>query len=385
MIPPPRQSITLALLACGVPLVTTDDAKDLAFGFFSYRLDPSTTVSRMLSSSTGNNQFSKVPNEQPQLTLAGAAPANSAASDSGLNMRDYLVILTPNAQISPDLSYQLAVAGRSISQQVIASNAQDLICQGVAPTVLRDDHDVTVQGDPYWKKTTTSTWSTGFPLGSFPIDSNSSRLVFQVDANDNLTSTAPEEVNLNRHRTGIVTGLNIDDQTTITDDLNATIGVRLDAVDGMTRDSRLDSTIPLTYKATRDVTMHAGFTSSMQLPVFSGTAPDAPATFAGTSNHEGPGQSCPVTEHGLEWEFGIVSHPVKDGTISWNSYFEIAHRHLDAGPFGVDPLAELSGGVTSHLRPVVLSLDCISSRGQRGSFADCERLPTVYLVNAECA
>jgi outer membrane cobalamin receptor len=310
-----------------------------AFGYFTYRLSDTAKLSLTLSTSASNNQLPNVPDMPQQFTLAGYNAPNSSDINSGLNMRDYLGILALNVTPSKELSYQIAVVSHSISQAFYPDNNADLVYQGVSPSVTRSDLDFTAQGDVTWKKDATTTYSSGFYLGSYRINSRSSTLVFPVDANGNQTSTTPlPPVDLRLEQDNIVTGLYVNDNQKLSDAIGVNAGVRWDTLSGFTHDSRLDPTISLTYKASPSTDMHAGFQTYMQVPTFSGIPVAAPSAFANTTNQQLSGGTLPECEHDLVWDAGINNRPFKGGSLSWDSFFELTHHYLDAGLFGEVPI-----------------------------------------------
>jgi outer membrane cobalamin receptor len=118
-----------------------------AFGYFSYPLDDKTKLSVVASAAGSNNQLPNVPNLAPQFSLAGVSNFNSSAINSYLNFRDYLGMVILSGKPEADVSYQIAYAAHSISQQFKPDNAGELIFQGVASTASHNDLDNTLQGD----------------------------------------------------------------------------------------------------------------------------------------------------------------------------------------------------------------------------------------------
>jgi outer membrane receptor protein involved in Fe transport len=307
------------------------------FGYLSYQLNDITKLSVIVSSSASNNQLPNVPNLPAQFTLAGVNTLNSANINSYLNFRDDLAIVTLKSTPSADLSYQIAYAAHSISQDFKPDNAGELIFQGVASTASHNDLDNTLQGDITYK-TGSHTIGSGFYLGEYRVIADDTSLVFPVDANGNQTSTTPVTVVNNAKATNIVSGIYIDDLWQIADRLKLNTGLRWDILTGFTNNNQFDPTINLSYLLTPDTTVHAGFARYMQIPSFQGISPTASAAFAGTTAAGPPGVSTPLTEDDYEFDAGVVHRLTPTITLSQDNFYEVTHHYLDTGQFGVVPI-----------------------------------------------
>ena len=308
------------------------------FAYLSYPISDITKLSIIFSSSASNNQLPNVPNLTPQFTLNGYNAYASQAINSYLNFRDDLGIVMLKSTPSADLTWQIAYAAHSISQDFKPDNAGELIFQGVASTASHDDLDNTLQGDAVYK-TGAHTLGTGFYLGEYDITANDRSLVFPVDAGGNQTSSSPITVVNNAQAVNIVSGLYVDDLWQLTDRLKLNVGLRADTLTGFTSHTQLDPTINLTYDLVPDTTtVHAGFARYMQVPSFQGISPTASAAFAGTTAEGPAGKSTPIVEDDFEWDGGIVHHLTDQITLSEDNFYEITNHYLDTGQFGVVPI-----------------------------------------------
>lgn len=308
-----------------------------AFGFFSYALDPSTKLSLITSTAASNNQLPNVPGLTPQFTLAGAGPLPSESIDSYLNFRDYLGIIALKGTPYQDFSYQLAYSAHSISEDFKPDNAGELIYQGVASTASHNDLDNTLEGDATWKRGA-HTLGSGFYLGAYRVIADDTSLVFPADSSGAQISDTPITVVNNAHATNILGGLYVNDLWRIDDQLSANVGLRWDGLTGFTHHNQVDPTANLSYLVTPDTTLHGGFARYMQVPSFQGISPTASAAFANTTAAGPPGIATPLTEDDYEWDVGVVHRLTPSVTVSEDNYYEITHRYLDTGQFGVVPI-----------------------------------------------
>jgi len=324
----------------------TDDANAIhnhqdegqAFAYVSDQVTLDTKVSLVLSGAAANNQFPNVPDQDPQFDLAGHnPPPNSSDIDSQLNMRDYLAILKLDHTVNQDVSYQLAAATHHIEQHFMPDDVGDLIYQGVSSDVKRQDYDYTAQGDLTIKHDR-NTFTTGFYVGSYDVESDSSSKVFPVDDDGDQSSDVPVEVNLHLQKDNIVTGTYVNELAQLSRTITGNLGLRYNTLTGFTTDHSLDPTLSLIWRPNQDFSAHGGFARYTQLPTFSGIAPSAPAQYANTTGAQPSGQTFPYAEHDSEWDAGVAYHPCEGAVISWDNFFEITHHYLDAGLFGDVPI-----------------------------------------------
>lgn len=307
------------------------------FNYFSYPLDDKTKLSVVVSAAGSNNQLPNVPNLAPQFTLAGVPNFSSGAINSYLNFRDYLGMVILNGAPTADLSYQIAYAAHSISEQFKPDNAGELIFEGVASTASHNDLDNTLEGDLTYKLGS-HTLGTGFYFGEYRVIADDTSLVFPVDENGNQTSTTPITLVNNAHATNFLAGIYVDDLWWINDQLRLNVGLRYDILTGFTNSHQFDPTINLSYLPTPETTLHGGFARYMQVPSFQGISPTASAAFAGTSAAGPPGISTPITEDDFELDVGIVHRLTPTITLSQDNFFEVTDHYLDTGQFGVVPI-----------------------------------------------
>jgi outer membrane cobalamin receptor len=308
-----------------------------AFGFFTYQLDPSTKLSVLTSAAASDNQLPNVPNLAPAFNLAGVASFPSANINSYLDFRDYLVSVALSGSLGQNLTYQVAYSLHSITQAFKPDDAGELIFQGVASTATHDDTDNTLQGDLTYRLDH-HTLGAGFYLGTYRVAADDSSLVFPVDGNGNQTSDVPLHIVDNAGATNVISGLYVNDLWQITDRLRANLGLRWDDLTGFTDRNQVDPTVNLSFLATPDTTLHAGFARYMQVPSFLGIPPNASVVFAGTTAGGPPGISSPLAEDDYEWDAGVVHRLSAHLTISEDNFYEITHHYLDTGQFGVVPI-----------------------------------------------
>jgi len=319
------------------------------FGFFSYRLSPTDTLSLLVSGAKSSNELPNVPGLAPEFDLAGVpVPPSSAQIDSYLNFSDVLTVLSLSGSLGADVSYQIAAAQHAISQRFEPDPVGELIYQGVASTASHDDHDLTLEGDLSFALKS-HTLGTGFYLGQYLVAANDSSLVFPADDAGNPLSDVPVTVINNDHANNVVAGIYVSDLWRIAAPLTASLGLRWDSLSGFTSGHQLSPTASLVYRPDGATTIHAGFARYFQVPSLLGISPTAQAAFAGTTAAGPPGIPAPLTEDDREWDVGVVRELAAGLTVSADAYYEGTERYLDTGQFGVVPIFAPFNYGTGHM------------------------------------
>ncbi len=319
------------------------------FGFFSYSLSPTETLSLLISGAKSSNELPNVPGLPPAFALAGVpVPPASSGIDSYLNFSDALTVLTLSGSLGSNVSYQIAAAQHAISQRFEPDPVGELIYQGVASSASHEDHDYTLEGDLSFALGP-HTLGTGFYLGQYRVSANDSSRVFPADGAGNQLSDAPLTVVNNDHADNLVKGVYVSDLWRIAAPLTASFGLRWDSLSGFTSGEQLSPTVSLVYRPDGATTLHAGFARYFQVPSLLGISPTAQAAFAGTTAAGSPGIPTPLTEDDREWDLGIVRELAAGLTVSADAYYEGTQRYLDTGQFGVVPIFAPFNYGTGHL------------------------------------
>ena len=310
------------------------------FGFFTYQLTPTTSLSLITSVAASDNQLPNRANLTPQFELTGVTAPPSADINSDLDFRDYLGVLALNGSPAPGLTYQLAYSAHYISQKFEPDDIGELLYQGVASTAFHSDLDNTLEGDFTYQAGDSHTIGTGFYLGEYGVEADDNSLVFKLNPDGSQAGPpfAPVRVVNNANAINLLSGVYADDTWQLTEKLRANFGLRWDRLSGFTDRNQVDPTINLTYLLTHDTTLHGGFARYMQVPSFQGISPGAPAAFVGTTGEAGTGTATPETEDDYEWDIGAVHQLTPHVTVSEDSFYEYTKHYLDTGQFGVVPI-----------------------------------------------
>ena len=334
-----QQSNTAFSSATAGPTPIHDSTRQgQVFGFFSYPLTSTQTLSLLLSGAVSRNQLPNVPGLAPQYALAGVPrPPSSADIGSNLNFSDALAVLSLKGSLAAEGSYQVAYSQHAISQRFEPDAAGELVYQGVASRASHEDHDYTLEADmslPFGRHTLGS----GFYLGQYRVTANDSSQLFPAtDAGEQL-SDVPRTVVNNAHANNVVAGVYVSDLWHIAAPLTVSAGLRWDRLSGFSSGQQISPSINLIYRPDSAATFHAGFARYFQVPSLLGISPTAQVAFQGTTAAGPPGIPAPVPEDDREVDAGVVYQVTGNLTISADGYYEWTTHYLDTGQFGVVPI-----------------------------------------------
>jgi len=308
------------------------------FGFFSYPLTQTDTLSLLLSAARSSNQLPNVPGLAPEYSLTGVpVPPSSANINSYLDFSDALAVLALNGSVGGAVSYQLAYSQHMISQRFNPDPVGELIYQGVASTASHVDHDFALEGDLSFALGA-HTLGSGFYSGEYRVSADDSSLVFPANADNEQLSDVPLTVINNAHANNFITGVYLSDLWRLSGTLSTSLGVRWDSLSGFSSGHQVDPSIALIYRPDSATTFHTGFARTFQVPSLLGISPTAQAAFAGTTAQGPPGIPTPVPEDEREWDTGGVRQLAEHLTVSADGYYRWTTHYLDTGQFGVVPI-----------------------------------------------
>src|SRR5580698_3634409 len=209
------------------------------FGYFTYQLNPLNRLSLITGVSVNNSEVPNTPNLPPLFNLGGLNPANYPSSkiNDSLDQDYYFGILALSGVIGPEINYQVAYTGAYSTIQFTPDPIGDLIYQGVASNSFRSGFDNTLQTDLSRQFDSHDFGShnigTGFYLGEYGIQVDSTTLAFPVDSSGTPTQDTPISIVQNNNNINMLYGVYLQDIWQVNEKFTATIGVRWDGVAGV--------------------------------------------------------------------------------------------------------------------------------------------------------
>jgi TonB dependent receptor/TonB-dependent Receptor Plug Domain len=308
------------------------------FGYFSYPLTTTDTLSLLVSGAKSSNQLPNVPGLAPAYAFADLAlPPSSADINSYLNFSDALAVLSLSGSLTSKLSYQIAYSQHAISQRFEPDPIGELIYQGVASSASHEDHDYSLEGDLSFSLAA-HTLQSGFYAAQYRVTANDSSLVFPANDAGAQLADVPLTVLNKTQANNVIAGVYVSDLWRMSERLSASLGMRWDALSGFTSARQVDPSINLVYRADGATTFHLGGARYFQVPSLLGISPTTQAAFAGTTAQGPPGIPTPLTEDDRELDAGVVRQLSGTFSVSADAYYEWTTHYLDTGQFGVVPI-----------------------------------------------
>jgi outer membrane receptor protein involved in Fe transport len=314
------------------------------FGYFTYQINPYAKLSLITGVSVNNSQYPNEPGLQPLFSLAGVNPVNYPSEDEeeALDQDYYFGVLALSGVIGPDIDYQVAYTGAYSTIQFTPDPVGDLISQGAASDSFHSEFDNTLQTDLSRQFNLHNFGShnvgTGFYLGEYGVELDSTTLAFPANAAGVQTSNIPLSKVENSNNINMLYGVYLQDIWQVNEQLTLTLGVRWDGVSGIINDHMVSPRINLLYQLNKNTVLHAGFARYFQTPDFDTISPRSFETFQNTTAAVSAGDTTPYPEKDSYWDAGILHHFGKHLTLEEDAYFRLSHDLIDLGQFGFVPI-----------------------------------------------
>jgi hypothetical protein len=343
------------------------------FGYFTYQLNPLNKLSLITGVSVNNSEVPNTPNLPPLFNLGGLNPANYPSSkiNESLNQDYYFGILALTGVIGPEINYQVAYTGAYSTIQFNPDPIGDLIYQGVASNTFRSGFDNTLQTDLSRQFDSHDFGShnigTGFYLGEYGIQVDSTTLAFPVDSSGTPTQDTPISIVQNNNNINMLYGVYLQDIWQVNEKFTATIGVRWDGVAGVINNNMVSPRVNLLYNLNKNTAIHAGFARYFQTPDFQTISNTSFETAKNTTAAVSPGSLQLFPEKDYYWNAGALHHFGSHLTVEENGFFRLSQNLIDSGQFGFVPVFEpfnyKNGRIWGSQSSAVFNWENLSVRG----------------------
>jgi len=318
----------------------TDQGK--FFTYLSYLIDDTSRVSFMGSASYSNFEIPNTPGlpvgmapgGDPWNSTQGPATFNSSDLDENQKEQNYYGVLTYQKSAGP-LNYQVSALGRASGVHFMPDEVGDLYFDGVASDVNRQLYSGGLQADASYELNDTHTIRGGAMFLGEYVTSDSTTTVFPVDSDGNPTGAAfPIVDNGNLH--GFFTGMYLQDEWNVLDNLTLNYGSRLDFFNSsFDNEWQLSPRANLIYRPTDSTTLHAGYARYFTPPPVEDVNGSTVAEYSGTSNESATTQDDPVkAERSNYFDAGITQKLAPGLQVGVDGYYKRAKNQLDDGLFG---------------------------------------------------
>jgi outer membrane receptor protein involved in Fe transport len=281
------------------------------FGNFQYLIDDSSRISLILSGTYSQFQIPANPGQTPVFTLAGATPQNYESSKLSENQyeQNHYAILAYQKSFDT-VNFQLAAFSRYSATLFSPDDEGDLIFTGLAGRIDRNIFSNGVQFDASWAINNCNVLRGGFFVTIESAKSDTTNLVFPVNADGTQASDIPFTIVNNTQKLGEYYGFYLQDEWKVFEPLTINYGARFDIVDEYAHTHQLSPRVNIVLQPTRSTRLHAGYARYFTPPPLELVQSGSIQKFIGTSNQPAVLQNSPVVpERANYFDTGMTSSP----------------------------------------------------------------------------
>jgi outer membrane cobalamin receptor len=305
-----------------------------AFGYFSDVIDSTSRLNLMISGSSSRFQIPNNPGQEAAFTLAGVSSFDSASLDENQREENDYAILSYQRTVD-GFSAQLSAFARYSLVQFTPDHAGDLIFNGVASAVHRDQAGGGFEADLKWSAAATHTVRGGLLLTGINAGTRTTTSVFPADANGDQTSTTPFDLPDSQRKLGWLYGAYLQDEWKPAAGLTINYGARADLSRAYVTEGQLSPRVNLVYQLTDATSMHAGYARYFTPPPLELVQTSSINKFNGTTNAPEVDVSSPVrSERAHYFDAGLSHQFTSSFTATLDGYYKRAANQLDEGQFG---------------------------------------------------
>ncbi len=305
------------------------------FGYFSYLLNPATSVNLILGNAQSQFQIPDIPNLAQNFALTGVPNYPSALLNENQTEINRYGILALKGTMGARTDYQVSIYSRYSSVAYSPDPYGDLIYSGVASTVLRSNFSSGLQGDGSYRLNESHTLHAGLFMSGEHAVSNNTSAVFPADAQGSQTSSTPFSIVDNYSKTASLYGLYLEDEWRPAKKLTVNYGARFDVMNAYVNASQFSPRLGMVYKATDQTTFHAGYARYFTPPATELIAPTSIAKFQGTTNALPTDVNTNVMpERSHYFDAGVQHQLTPEIKLGLDAYYRLVQDLLDEGQFG---------------------------------------------------
>jgi outer membrane receptor protein involved in Fe transport len=304
------------------------------FGDISYLINNDTRISFMFGATNNRFQIPNNPNQTPQFGYLDTVDFNSADLNERQRETTRFGVLALQGKLS-DTSYQVSLGQRYSTVNFMPDQIGDLMFNGVAATINRNNRASTLQADFSTPLGDSNTLRYGL-YGEFErgnISNNS--LVFPANPDGSQASTTPINILDSTRLLARTWSAYLQDEWSIGDKWTVNYGVRGDHYELFRTESQLSPRVGVVYQATDSTTVHAGYSRYFTPPATEVIDDQNIARFNGTTNQlPSSGNNLPLAERSDYYDLGVSQQVGSSLTLGADAYYREVRRLQDEGQFG---------------------------------------------------
>ncbi|MGO9199966.1 MAG: TonB-dependent receptor [Limisphaerales bacterium] len=333
--------------ASGNPLHDLTDQEKI-FGYFSHRFDETSRLTLLLSGSYADFQIPDRPGISPVYQLANGPPANSSNINDHQNEQNYYAVLSYQKSAA-NLSVQVSAFSRYADIRFYPDLAQDLLFDGEAAQVKTSDFANGLQADVSCALGDRHTIRAGM-LATYNIEQlDTKAAVFPAGSQfapapsgSNLPSPTPQSsstpatITANSGNSGLTSGIYLQDEWRLNDQLVVNYGVRYDRFDtSFDHEDQLSPRANLVWQIDDATSAHFGYARYFMPPTLQYIPPSTVKAFEYTTGAPFNGQDSPQkVERDHYFDVGLSRQITRSWQLTLDSFCKLARNLLDDGQFG---------------------------------------------------
>lgn len=305
-----------------------------SFGELSYAINDDTRLSVFAGTADNRFQIPDNPGQVPAFQLAGVSAFDSSRLNERQNERTRFGVLALDGRLGVT-RYQVSLGERYGRIGYVPDPAGDLIFNGVASTVTRASHALSLQADFSTPLGERHTLRYGLYAVRERSASDNQVAVFPADASGAQTGSVPFTLIDDHRQLARTLSAYVQDEWSVTDNLTVNYGARADRYQAALSESQLSPRLGLVYQLDENTTLHAGYARYFTPPPSELVSPTDVALFAGTTNAVPTPISTPVQSERTDYlDAGVQTTLASAWTVGLDVYLRRARNLLDEGQFG---------------------------------------------------
>jgi outer membrane receptor protein involved in Fe transport len=254
------------------------------FGYLSYLVNPDTRLNLMVGASNNRFQIPDVAGQVPTFALNGSNSIDSSTLNAYQKERNQFGVLSLQSNLGSDVDYQIALFHRTTDTHYTPDARGDLMFNGVAADVFRENTANGLQADLSWRANAQHTVRAGLFYQAERGASRNDSYVFPADGSGNQTSDQPELISDNGNLRGHLAGVYVQDEWKPLKALTVNYGVRYDQATTVVSESQWSPRLGMVYDLGADTRVHAGYSRYFTPPPTEKIDQTSVQKFLGTTN-----------------------------------------------------------------------------------------------------
>jgi outer membrane receptor protein involved in Fe transport len=332
----------------GIPLHDVT-AQEKLFGYFSHRFDATSRLALLLSGSYSDFEIPNRPGlAPPYMNTENSTPADSSTINENQNEQNYYAVLSYQKSAG-NLSAQVSAFSRDTGLRFSPDPVQDLLFNGNAATVDNSDFANGLQADASYTLGDHHTLRSGM-LATYDIEQlNNTSAVFpsgtqfapatsgeDLPGSTPQSSTTPETKTANGGNSGLTSGIYLQDEWRLSDELTLNYGLRYDRFDvSFDHEDQVSPRANLVWQIDHATSAHLGYARYFMPPTLQFIPLSTIQKFEYTTDAPFSGRDDPPkVERDHYFDAGLSRQITAPWQVTVDTFCKLARNLLDDGQFG---------------------------------------------------